>query len=316
MIDSTTETSYDELLDMQIGNINSLSRADVAVRELKNSGAFWQDKVTHMFGVDVALHKPVDETYREQYRFLYRSTLPMSIRQCRVDGIIHNIRKRKRHSGTLDAARLFNHCRGDTLIYLAEAGYIKDDDLLTPALTYGRTEFVAFLIEHGDIDLTPDDAFIAASNGHVDMLELIRDDADVLPPPGAADAAANHGHTYTLKWLYNEAGYLPTSRGADGAAKHGHVGTLEWLKNHGVKPTVAGANAAAGEGELKTLKWLAVENILPNQRGLNLAIKHDYLDVLRWYYDWTQQTPGHISLGKARAYGRHDIAEWIERAQA
>ena len=106
----------------------------------------------------------------------------------------------------------------------------------------------------------------------------------ILPDKHGANWAAYNGHLTVLQWMKENSLPLPNQFGANWAAENGNFVVLQWMKENGLPlPNQNGANWAAGYGHFVVLQWMKENNLpLPDQQGVKSAIWNGYTSIVNW----------------------------------
>ena len=103
-------------------------------------------------------------------------------------------------------------------------------------------------------------ANVAASNGHLEMVQYL-ETKGILCTRDGANGAASNGHLKMVQYLETK-GIVCTQEGADWAAENGHLEMVQYLGNRGIVCTHAGADGAAKNKHLETVQYLENQGIL------------------------------------------------------
>ena len=106
----------------------------------------------------------------------------------------------------------------------------------------------------------------------------------LLPHQYEANRAAANGHLAVLQWMKENNLPLPNQIGAIWAAQDGHLAVLQWMKENSLPlPDQEGANMAAYNGHLVILQWMKENGLpLPNQEGAIWAARNGRTAVVNW----------------------------------
>ena len=106
----------------------------------------------------------------------------------------------------------------------------------------------------------------------------------LLPHQYEANRAAANGHLAVLQWMKENNLPLPNQYGANRAARNGHLIILRWIKENNLPlPNQNGANWTSENGQLTVLQWMKENGLpLPDQKGVNAAAYNGHTDVVNW----------------------------------
>ncbi len=104
------------------------------------------------------------------------------------------------------------------------------------------------------------------------------------PNKDGANWTALNGHVAVLQWMKENSLPLSDQSGANRTAENGHLDVLQWMKENCLPlPDQSGANWTADDGRLFVLKWMEENALpLPDQTGANWAAHNGHLAVLQW----------------------------------
>ena len=134
---------------------------------------------------------------------------------------------------------------------------------------------------------------MAAYSGQLKLIVWlsIERNPPVVPKINTANLAASGGHLNILEWLETTWKIRPNVEGANNAAGGGHIAILEWLNKRGIRANIRGAYYATIHGNRRSLDWLYI-----NQREmfndvridsvrfyLIVAAKDDVLEVVKFW---------------------------------
>lgn len=125
-----------------------------------------------------------------------------------------------------------------------------------------------------------DDADAAASEGHVQVIRVLRDYDICCWSPQSADLAARNGHLEVVREL-RAAGTRCTVLGANLTAASGHLDVVRELRAEGIHCTPMGANLAASHGHLDVVRDLRAHGIHCTSEGADDAAANGHLEVVR-----------------------------------
>jgi len=259
------ELDYKVLLKLDLKSLRYLSQVNTYFNRIIRSDYFWQQKVQHEFGKDVARLKPQQETFKDQYIYLENTHPNDAAENGRLDAMIWMIRdNRFMDSSTATYAVIGGNLK--ILKLLAEQNILPDE----------------FVIE--DEDLDPEDPIVKWYNlvitirdGDLDALQELEDQGFV-PDGHAANLAITFNQPDILIYLDT----LPDQEHVDMAVYNEDYKSLEWLEEQGLLPTQYAANIAAANGNIQMLNWLESNGVLPNQRGVDLAVDMHQRAALKW----------------------------------
>ena len=84
----------------------------------------------------------------------------------------------------------------------------------------------------------------------------------ILPDEYEANRAAENGHLTVLQWMKENGLPLPNQNGANWAAYNGHLAILQWIKENNLPlPNHVGARWAAGNSHTAVVNWLASQSL-------------------------------------------------------
>ena len=134
-----------------------------------------------------------------------------------------------------------------------------------------------------DYKLTVECVYWAAQNGHLNVLQWLRNHNQELSIK-ACDLAAENGHLEIVIWFV-ENDCHPDSNNFCEIAYNGHLHVLKWLyeKNYDIVEDV-GSSAASG-GHLHILKWLREINYNFTFEICEDAAEEGHLHILKWLYE-------------------------------
>lgn len=95
-----------------------------------------------------------------------------------------------------------------------------------------------------------------------------------------ADIAAANGHLEVI-WLLREYDTHCTFVGADNAAENGHLAVIQDLRAHDIHCTFEGADAAAANGHLAVIQDLRAYGVHCSSYGVDRATSNGHSDVVR-----------------------------------
>ena len=306
------------LLELDYRSLLNACQTNRQLNRICSADYFWRRKVEGDFGTEALQHKPVNETYRQQYEYLFRANDPnREAGLGRVDALIVIERRGRRigpnglraalyHerlnvlqwleprgiiqwiSNNFSGTIMVDHLAGDghlrSLQWMADRGILPDRTGAELALQHNHSHVVKWLASKG---ILPDNPEAAAENGNLDILQFLAR-RGVPMSVDVANAAATNGHFHILNWL-ESMGILPDVNGANEAILNaGGIKSLNWLEQRGILPNIDGANDAAGlndsgaPGDVETLNWLEQRGILPDVRGANAAAREGDVNILNW----------------------------------
>ena len=153
----------------------------------------------------------------------------------------------------------------------------------------GNLRLLQYLNFSGNLFPTVYGANLAAENGHLDVLEYLKQfDSNIHPDRHGVDWAAKSGHLHVLKYLERlHPRIRPSIWGANWAAEYGHLNVLRYLEHLSIHPTLYGANRAAGNGHLHVLKYLEHLKVFPD--GCVYELKCSKVSSDEVEANWTNQ---------------------------
>ena len=161
-------------------------------------------------------------------------------------------------------------------------------------------EVVAYLSENRFEGCTTEAMDLAASNGHVHVLQYLHTHRTESYTEKAFDQAAGNGHVGVMEWLVNtyhhDSIVKHSSRALDLAATNGRLDVLLWIHTHLIhhpthpmtelKPTRTAFDQSAGNGYLDILKHLvATYDDLISITSVELAARNGHVVALQWLMD-------------------------------
>ncbi|KAL7752116.1 hypothetical protein RI367_002646 [Sorochytrium milnesiophthora] len=158
-------------------------------------------------------------------------------------------------------------------------------EMLVPPVQAGNLALVKLLATR--IDMTrPTLALldIAATAGHLRVLQWLQTDADAYGTALAMDTAAKFGRLDILQSLWGHRPVQCSWQGTQGAIDGGHVDVLDWLlQTEMISRTPGSGDRAAGRGLLAVVKWFAANMPDCFTAGAPfMAAAGGYMDVVRW----------------------------------
>ena len=157
-----------------------------------------------------------------------------------------------------------------------------------------KTDLNIFVIENNKVLYKNDIIFNASKNGHVQVLEWLKNsDYEFNYDNNAIEHASFNGHVEVLEWFknygYNFKYYLRAFNGyylndiIFNASKNGHVQVLEWFKNsgHELKYDKLAINEASFNGHVQVLEWF--KNSGYEFKYYACAIKTKFINILKFY---------------------------------
>ncbi len=186
------------------------------------------------------------------------------------------------------------------------------DDLLNEMILEGYLMEIKIL---SLIPVLPDEvgANLAAENGHLAVLQWIKENNLSLPNQNGANWAARNGHLAVLQWMKENSLSLPNQDEANYAAYNGHLAVLQWMKENDLPlPHRDGANWAAYNGRLAVLQWMKENYLsLSTQLGANWAAQNGHLAVLQWMKENNLSLPDQTAEIWASANGHTAVVNWL-----
>ncbi|RHY34183.1 hypothetical protein DYB32_001079 [Aphanomyces invadans] len=175
---------------------------------------------------------------------------------------------------------------------------------LSQAARHGYVQIVQFLLRHLH-SRSPTAVVAAASNGHLNIVELLCPDYQDTIDDEAMDVAAAGGHLDVVKWLYNRGSR--SWRALLAAAKHGHTHVMEYLlgtshKNWGP----VSMDNAASMNYLDVLRCLQNHpHVASQHRAIDAAATNGHFEAVRLLHD--------MKLAKASVKAMDDAASrgWL-----
>ena len=153
----------------------------------------------------------------------------------------------------------------------------------------------------------------AAANGHLAVLQWMKENNLPLPNQIGAIWAAQDGHLAVLQWMKENNLPFPDQQGANGAAQNGHLAILQWMKKNNLPfPDEHAVNLAAYYGHLAVLQWMKENSLpLPDQEGANMAAYNGHLVILQWMKENGLPLPNQEGANWAASNGRTAVVNWL-----
>ena len=249
------ELDWNSLLRMDYQTLLTACQVNSQVRAICQEENFWRGKVNRDF--KVSRHKLPNETYQQQYDFLYR--LPQTPVIDRGSPYINR----------LDAVTLLLQ-RGASISRHVLSLYLREDRV--PFLQELYRQGYQFGVDHAN----------AAVNGSFNTLRWLAS-IGFYPDQEGVNEATAEDNIELLEWLSSQ-GLTPDEEGANISAASCALDALDWIEEkQGIFPDVSGANSAAENGCLNVLDWLEERDIYPDAVGIEAG--YDDPDVALWLQD-------------------------------
>ncbi|KAI8848893.1 hypothetical protein BC829DRAFT_489808 [Chytridium lagenaria] len=197
------------------------------------------------------------------------------------------------HQQTLD---LSSNARADQLIWT--------EDVMIVAASEGHLDVVQFLHETRKEGCTTEAMDMAAAGGHLDVVRFLHERRQEGCTSDAMDMAAGRGHLDVVRFLHERRQEGCTSDAMDMAAGRGH---LDVNRQEGC--TTEAMDLAAGEGHLDVILYLH-EN---RQEGctsgaMDMAAERGHLEVVRFLNENLDEAVNATAATSAVKYSINDIS--------
>src|SRR5690625_4566666 len=165
--------SIDELRDkiFLYPDYQSILNACKMIPDICNDDILWKRLGLRDYSNVVADLKPVGESFREQYEYLYNTDMGDAILDCRLDGVIANYNK----GVTIDESELYYICDPCKIYTLLELGIFQPTvQTLYYALRKGSIDLLNYLKKYSILP-TSNSLLIAVTNDNLNVIEWAKD---------------------------------------------------------------------------------------------------------------------------------------------
>ena len=200
------------------------------------------------------------------------------------------------------------------IIYSETNAFLKIDNILDDAASYGLIEYVIYLSEMG-ASCSMEANVNAAECGHLDVVKWLHFNRSEGSTTYAIDKAAANGHLDVVKWLHFNRSEGCTTDAIDNAAAFGHLEIVKWLhQNRSEGCSTDAIDNAASNGHLDIVKWLH------NNRAegcttyaIDYAAANGHLDIVKWLHQNRSEGCTTYAIDYAAANGHLDIVKWLHQ---
>ncbi|TYZ66781.1 hypothetical protein PybrP1_009966, partial [[Pythium] brassicae (nom. inval.)] len=173
--------------------------------------------------------------------------------------------------------------RGDVtaIRWLCEHDYAVGTSTADSAANSRQLEVLAYLYEHTTVRCSSNGVCEAASNGNIEVLELIL--VDQPQETNAIDGAANGGRLSIVKYLHDHLTSGCTKRAMDSAAMIGRLDIVKFLHENRTEGCTTNAMNVTEFGRLEALRFLHENrNEGCTARALEAAAANNHLEVMEF----------------------------------
>lgn len=214
------------LLQLPFPSVLRTCQSSLYLQSLCGDPFFWYRMIIRDFGQEVLQYKPPNETYQQQYEYLYRVTHEETNTKLAtyLSGEIP-------FPSSVTGNEIVNG-RIDALIALRDIGipleYVDEN-----AARFGQLEILKWYESQG-LQLSPEDADGAARGGYLDILKWLAE-RGILPDQESIDMAARYGHVNILEWASHlDPPVLPNANVTEYPATWQHLNSIYWLIRNGI----------------------------------------------------------------------------------
>ena len=214
------EIDREILLEMDDQSLDRACYVDKWTQSICTDPLFWREKILRKYGLEILQHKPLGETYYQQYQRLRRIKYDQdqyysSIRNHHLDEMILLSRQRIPLGNEM---MIYAAGKGNVEIlnWLFTQGYRPNMRSLYNAIQHDSPENFEWVHQHG-VPFRQDVANYAAAYGKTKMLDYLFQHYDLLPRPtqDLLNSIAGNGDLETLIWLDQQNLGLPDQQTAN-----------------------------------------------------------------------------------------------------
>ncbi|KAF0717458.1 Aste57867_2273 [Aphanomyces stellatus] len=182
------------------------------------------------------------------------------------------------------------------------------------AASHGHLDVVNWLHTHRSEGCTVYAMDAAATNNHMAVVQFLFSHRTERCSTNAMDGAAANGLLAMVQWLHQHTHAGCTTDAVDFAARGNHVEVVQWLlANRSEGCSTQAPLLAAQNGHLAMAQWLLETRKMPSTAAAiaKWAAKFGQVDALRWLVDRYSDAAGPDLLEYAATGGQVAAVEWI-----
>ncbi|TMW58957.1 hypothetical protein Poli38472_007102 [Pythium oligandrum] len=193
--------------------------------------------------------------------------------------------------------------------------------LMTLAASHGHVTMLELLwssMAQGEVQGMQSVIVSAVEGGHLDALQWLHANVEDGWSSQVVDEAAECGHLDIVKWLHETQSDLFVASTMGRAAMNGHLSVVQWL--HATRSDGCSTDAmdwAAMHGHLDTVRWLhANRSEGCSTWAMDGAARNGHLLVVQWLHSHRPEGCTTLAMDLAAKKGHLDVVQWLHEARS